>query len=105
MDSCSARKLDPGLAQIYSKPSDFSTSTMKSEPGWSAVKTSTSVATGSVSLASAVAEGTATLRRVSGACAFPGDCVTKAAAPAAAPFKKPRRPEGFLDFDMLTAAS
>ena len=53
-----------------------------------------------VSLASAVAEGTATLRRVSGVCAFAGDCVTKAAAPAAAPFKKPRRPEGPLGFDI-----
>src|SRR5450631_218917 len=105
-DSCRARKLEPGLAQAYSKPSDFRTSTMKSEPGRSAVRTSTSVATGSVSLASAVAEGTPTLRRVSGACAFTEDWPTSAAAlAAAAPFKKPRRPEGFFDFAMLTAAS
>src|ERR671938_2191179 len=33
MDSCRLRKLEPGLAATYSRPSAFSTSTMKSEPG------------------------------------------------------------------------
>src|SRR5438105_8882829 len=32
IDSWSPRKLEPGLAQTYSKPSDFRTSTMKSDP-------------------------------------------------------------------------
>src|SRR5687767_10004943 len=47
-DSCSDRKLDPGLAATYSKPSDLNTSTMKSDPGRSVVITST-CATGSPS--------------------------------------------------------
>src|SRR5712691_6409356 len=32
IDSCRPRKLEPGFAATYSKPSDFSTSSMKSEP-------------------------------------------------------------------------
>src|ERR1041384_1944878 len=32
IDSCRPRKLEPGLAATYSKPSDLSTSSMKSEP-------------------------------------------------------------------------
>jgi len=35
------RKLEPGFEQIYSMPSDLSTSTMKSDPGRSLVRTST----------------------------------------------------------------
>src|ERR671933_451754 len=35
IDSCRLRKLEPGLAATYSRPSDLMTSTMKSEPGWS----------------------------------------------------------------------
>src|SRR5215470_14923343 len=41
-DSCSARKLDPGLAQTYSMSSERSTSTIKSDPQWSVVRASTS---------------------------------------------------------------
>src|ERR1700733_7730305 len=40
-DSCKLRKLDPGTAATYSKPRDLRTSTMKSEPGRSVVRTST----------------------------------------------------------------
>src|SRR5712691_11330334 len=105
IDSCSARKLEPGLAQMYSNPSDFSTSTMKSEPGRSAVNTSAAADTGSVSLANAAAEGTAVPRPGCVSCALAGVFATSTAAPAAALFRKPRRPEGFsprgaLDFDM-----
>src|SRR3982751_4276374 len=49
-DSCSPRKLDPGLAQTYSKPSALMVSTMKSEPARPPVSTS-----GSATLASAPA--------------------------------------------------
>src|SRR5580765_4354782 len=115
-DSCSDRKLEPGLAATYSKPSDFSTSTMKSEPGFSTVRLSaaTSVDTGPVSAASwaAVGEGAAPRRgsaEARGTCCCCASCApstgtgpTIAAAPAAAlaaaPFKKPRRPKRSLDF-------
>src|SRR5258705_11214378 len=40
MDSCSPRKLEPGFEQTYSMPSVLMTSTMKSEPVRSAVRTS-----------------------------------------------------------------
>src|SRR5258708_22930129 len=40
IDSCSPRKLEPGLAEMYSKSRDLITSTMKSEPGRSVVSTS-----------------------------------------------------------------
>src|SRR5258705_441430 len=40
MDSCSPRKLEPGFEQMYSMLSDLMTSTMKSEPVRSAVRTS-----------------------------------------------------------------
>src|SRR5579863_8134037 len=92
MDSCRPRKLDPGLAQMYSKPRDFSTSTMKSEPGRSAVSTSTEGETGPVSSASALAEGAVTARRLAGCCAAAGLVpAASAAAPAAAPFRNRRR--------------
>src|SRR5207249_11147611 len=94
------RKIDTGLAAMYSKPRDLRTSTMKSEPGWSAVITCTDVETGSVSAAKAVADGTAAPRAASACCAFAtGVFATRAAAPAAAAFRKPRRP-AVLDFAM-----
>ena len=48
---------------MYSRPRDLMTANMKSDPGWSAVRTSTSVETGSVSAAKALAEGTAAVPR------------------------------------------
>src|ERR1700688_2827049 len=86
---------------MYSKPRDFSTSTMKSEPGRSAVRTSAADPTGPVSSASAFADGTVTARRVAGSCASMGVLpAASAAAPAAAPFRKPRRASDFPDFRM-----
>src|SRR5580704_14262532 len=70
------------------------TSTMKSEPGWSAVSTST-LGEGSRSwgITAAVAE-----RAASCCCAGAGfEAATNAAAPPTVPFRKFRRPtEGFL---------
>ena len=73
---------------------------MKSEPGWSAVKTSTVVA-GSFSCAAtgAVAERVGSI----GDCAGAGSgCVaaTNAAAPPAVPFKKLRRANPDLSFEL-----
>src|SRR5436190_9101536 len=113
-DSCSERKLDPGLAATYSKPRDLSTSTMKSEPGFSTVRlsTTTSADTGSVSAANWAAVGEGALPR-RGSAAARGTCCgscapttgtgpTIAAAPAAAlaaaHLRKPRRPKRSLDF-------
>src|SRR4030095_15670248 len=48
-DSCRPRKLDAGFAAMYSKSSVLSTSTMKSEPGSSTVRTSRSTDSGAVS--------------------------------------------------------
>src|SRR5712691_7955736 len=101
MDSWSARKLEPGLAQQYSMPSDLMTSTMKSDPGRSLVRTSTG-AGGAVSAARAASDGAVTERRASACCAIAaGGLAARTAAPAAAPFKKPRLPtESILDFAM-----
>src|SRR6266576_3583479 len=110
-DSCSERKLEPGLAATYSKPSDLSTSTMKSEPGFSTVNTSPGE-TGSVSAANWAADGDGAVPRWGSAAARDtccGSCAprtgtgpTIAAAPAAAlaaaPFRKPRRLTRSLDF-------
>src|SRR5215469_17125782 len=87
IDSCSARKLEPGLAHTYSNPSDLRTSTIKSEPGWSAVSSSTPDG-GSVSF---VTTGALPRRVGEASCAFP-DCVLAATvAPPAALFRKLRR--------------
>src|SRR5580704_13352352 len=59
MDSCSARKLEPGLAQQYSMPSVLMTSTMKSAPGRSLTSSSLGAGGASVSLATAESDGTA----------------------------------------------
>jgi hypothetical protein len=55
IDSCSPRKLDPGLAHTYSKPSALIVSTMKSEPARPPVNGSS--ATGSAADAAAVVSG------------------------------------------------
>src|SRR5260370_40568208 len=102
-DSCRPRKLDPGLAATYSRPNDLMTSIMKSEPGRSVVCTST-IEGGAFSAAISFAVGVGALAR------FGSDCcawatvgvATSAAAPAAAPFKNPRRStEDFLDLGMV----
>src|SRR5579863_7075388 len=88
-DSCSARKLVPGLAAQYSIPSDLITSNMKSQPGRTLLVTS--MAPEPVSFAAAD-------------CAF-DDCglAAKAAAPAApAPARKLRR-FTFLSFATVSA--
>src|SRR5450830_1698500 len=103
-DSCSERKLEPGLAAMYSKPSDLTTSTMKSDPGFSTVRTSTSWDSGSVSAANCLAEGDAAVPRggVAGTCCAattgPTSAAAPAAAPTAAPFRKPPRSKAPLDF-------
>src|SRR5215471_21154843 len=98
MDSCRPRKLDPGLAKMYSNPRVRRTSTMKSEPGCSAVRTST-LGTGSFS-----AVATAALAEpVAPACwaDTAGGEATRAAAPHAVPFRKLRRPtEVFFEMAM-----
>src|SRR5579871_205493 len=84
IDSCSPRKLEPGLAAQYSIPRDLITSTMKSEPGRSLGVTSAA----EVALAAAAPPG---------CCAKATElCASSAAAPAVAPVKNPRRPTGFL---------
>src|SRR5205809_3576911 len=95
-DSCSPSKLDPGFAATYSIPSDLITSTMKSEPGFSMIRVLTCAGLGVVSAASWASDGCGAV--AAGAaprcarCAFAAGAVaTSAAAPAAAPFRKPRR--------------
>src|SRR5215471_21574946 len=95
IDSCSPRKLEPGFAQTYSKPSDLNTSTMKSDPlRWLSPRTWTSP--GGLASAAAVMIGVV---GAAVACAGAGwvDCAstvepTIAAALASAPvFRKLRR--------------
>src|SRR5579872_2594353 len=100
MDSCRDSNVEPGLAARYSMLSDFRTSTMKSDPGCSM----TGVAAGRTAPASRVTcapEGAWAPRGADPAsCALAGSgLAANAAAPAAAPFRKPRRPtEFFVDF-------
>src|SRR5262245_48545610 len=110
IDSCSARKVDPGLAAMYSIPSDLMTSSMKSDPGLSVVYTSARGGGGLVSAAARAALGSGvTCRAVCVACAASGCAIdgfaTNAAAPAAAPFKNPRRlteaPTPFFDLAIV----
>src|SRR6266849_477700 len=83
------RKLDPGFAQTYSKPSALITSTMKSDPVRSAVRTSATAGT-SVSAAADMGGGT-TRHGSAGSAAMLAGTAANAAAPAAAPFRKFRR--------------
>src|SRR6516165_4168577 len=95
MDSCNARKVDPGLAATYSMPRDLITSSMKSDPGRSVVYTS---ARGGALVSAAVrrapGSGVAVAARASGCGAVCGSAAegfaTRAAAPAAAPFRNRR---------------
>src|SRR5215471_7905084 len=108
IDSCNARKVDPGLAAMYSMPSVLTTSSMKSDPGRSVVYTSVRGGGGLVSAAARAAPGSG----VTGLAAWPAcpacaGCATegfatKAAAPAAAPFRNPRRlTEPFFDLGIV----
>src|SRR5258705_12890224 len=77
------------MAIRYSKPSDLKTSTMKSEPGLA------------LSCASTLAAGVEFAATPCWAIAM-GGFATSAAAPVAAPFRKPRRLTGFfLDLDTM----
>src|SRR6516162_5678944 len=96
MDSCNARNVDPGFAAQYSIPSGLMTSSMKSDPGRSVVYTS---ARGGVVVSAAArrAPGNGVAAAVL-VCAEAAACgsaaegfATSAAAPAAAPFRNPRR--------------
>src|SRR5690349_3588427 len=68
-------------------PRVFMTSTMKSDPGFSFPLIST-------------APRPAGAPDCPACCAVARGFVTRPAAPAAAPFRKPRRPTGCFDFDM-----
>src|SRR5580692_6968860 len=89
IDSCSPRKLEPGLAQTYSIPRDLMTSTMKSEPLRSVVRTSPGEEGSSASGEIGIAAGTLGAG-VAEASAVPGIALT-VAAPTAALFRKLRR--------------
>src|SRR2546429_7944701 len=90
IDSWRPRKLEPGLAHTYSKPSDLITSTMKSDPERSMVKTS--IFDGVPTSASGDIGGGAAAARGAGAADAPvTGFATSTAAPAAAPFRKSRR--------------
>src|SRR5579863_5675875 len=83
------RKLDPGFAHTYSNPSDLITSTIKSDPVRSAVRTSETDGT-STSAAADMGGGTARFSSAGGAATAAGP-PANAAAPTAAPFRKFRR--------------
>src|SRR6476659_955968 len=108
IDSCRPRKLDPGLAATYSKPSDFSTSTMKSEPlRWFSPRTCTSP--GPIASPAAVMRGVVGAGGAGEASGADGvDCAvnsvveaTMAAAPASAPFCRNSRRSSCLLVDFL----
>src|SRR5580692_863085 len=90
MDSCRPRKVEPGFAQMYSMPRDLMTSTMKSEPGRSVVRTS--AARGfPVSASSDIFGGRAEVFGVGSCAAAAAFPATSAATLAAPPFRKSRR--------------
>src|SRR2546422_547947 len=100
IDSWRPWKLDPGFVVMYSKLRLLMTSIMKSDPGFSTMR-STCARGAPVSAANWAAFGTTAAGRAGGACcALAAVVVTNApAAPAAAPLRKPRRlTEPFLDF-------
>src|SRR5262245_50202739 len=107
IDSCRARKVEPGLAATYSMPSDLITSSMKSDPGRSVVYTSARGGGGLVSAATRAALGKGvTALAPCPACAASAGAIegfaTRAAAPAAAPFRNPRRStEPFFDLGIV----
>src|ERR1044072_5329667 len=91
IDSCRPRNDDPGFAAAYSKPSDFSTSTMKSLPGRSTVYAAPAGG-GSISDVICAGEGGgADGRDAAACCALTAGALTTSAAADAAPFRNPRR--------------
>src|ERR1700722_7480885 len=88
-DSCRERNLEPGLAGMYSKPRALMTSTIKSEPGRSTVRTATAPrgstsagSRGEVAFCGAAARGAATALV---------PATRLATVPTAAPFRNLRR--------------
>src|SRR5580704_1603147 len=109
-DSCSDSKVDPGLAVRYSILSVLRTSTMKSEPGFSMMRALAAGRAAPVSRATADPLGACAVAlppRPAGCWALVSSgLAAKAAAPTAAPFRKPRRPtERFVDFAMCKSPS
>src|SRR6267378_2647706 len=90
MDSWSPRKLEPGFEQMYSMLSDLMTSTMKSEPVRSAVRTSAGEGV-PTSAAGDIAGGCVEPRSGTGGFAGKVGAAASAAAPAAALRRKSRR--------------
>src|SRR5215475_1905145 len=109
IDSCNARNVDPGFAATYSMPKVLMASSMKSDPGRSVVYTSVRGGGGLVSAAASAAPGNGVTGLAACATCCPGCAIegfaTKAAAPAAAPFRNPRRltgsPTPFLDLGIV----
>src|SRR5712691_3237243 len=101
IDSCSPSKLEPGFAATYSNPSVLITSTRKSDAGCSTIRGRPPDGGVSVSAANWAFDGAAGAGRAgaSGGCGRATDgWLTSAAAPTAAPLRKPRRPtEPFVD--------
>src|SRR5438046_1509449 len=101
IDSCRPSKLEPGFAATYSNPSVLITSTMKSDAGCSTIRDRPPDGGVSVSAANWAFDGAAAAGRAgaSGGCGSATDgWVTSAAAPTAAPLRKPRRStEPFVD--------
>src|SRR5579863_6192453 len=97
IDSWMPRKLDPGLAQTYSNPNDLITSTIKSDPVRSAVRTSV---TDGTSVSAAADMGGGATRFASAGPGFAAETAdgtaASAAAPTAAPFRNFRRLISFL---------
>src|SRR5215471_297576 len=98
IDSCNDSNVEPGLAARYSTFRLLRTSTMKSDPGRSITRTVAAGPAPPFSRASRCAGGVAapdpeaTPRAGGSSCDFPiWGCATRAAAPAAAPFRNPRR--------------
>src|SRR5580704_10497404 len=105
MDSCRPRKLEPGLEQTYSMPSDLITSTMKSEPERVSVRTSSF---DGVPISASAGRGGGGVLRASICCAREAvGFAANAAAPTAALLRNARRSmealgEPFLDLRMIT---
>src|ERR1700680_3227432 len=89
----------PGRQKKYSKPRDLKTSTMKSDPGFSMLRTSA----GEDALPSTASAAGIAARTCWATAA--GGFATSAAAPTAAPFRKCLRSTGdFLDLAILHLA-
>src|ERR1700724_1030277 len=105
-DSCRPRKLEPGLEQTYSIPSDLMTSTIKSDPERVSVRTS-SFAGAPISDSAGRGDGGALRASICCAREVVG-LAANAAAPTAALLRNARRSndlvsdEAFLDLRTIT---